>query len=335
MGIFARIKREVFIRPWLRQGYSRRLANSYYKKVCNDLKTDNGVSAADKKWAHEHKYFSDSIAKYDLKNAPDKYITDLDYMYLKPFNNSFTKWVRDLVTANKVLIDYREYLPRLYFNIIEREDKKVFLPIDTIERADGENYDDFIKLLDEKGELIIRPDRFSAYRSAYRIVRTGDNSYKLCEDEICRVRMGMHGDDYDRDYLLSEDYPEDLPEEADAAGVRWLAFGVRGRGLQGKRFDYYLLSDGLRIAVTLPWARIYGDPDEERAALESAFHLVRLCLAREFDGRRLEVSLNRVRCSWRLRSDGETIVEGEGVDGLLDELGTEDADVPMRYWISV
>lgn len=213
MGIFARIKREVFIRPWLRQGYSRRLANSYYKKVCNDLKTDNGVSAADKKWAHEHKYFSDSIAKYDLKNAPDKYITDLDYMYLKPFNNSFTKWVRDLVTANKVLIDYREYLPRLYFNIIERENKKVFLPIDTIERADGENYDDFIKLLDEKGELIIRPDRFSAYRSAYRIVRTGDNSYKLCEDEICRVRMGMYGDDYDRDYLLSEDYPEDLPEE--------------------------------------------------------------------------------------------------------------------------
>ncbi len=129
--------------------------------------------------------------------------------------------------------------------------------------------------------------------------------------------------------------PEDLPEEADAAGVRWLAFGVRGRGLQGKRFDYYLLSDGLRIAVTLPWARIYGDKDEERDALETAFHLVRLCLAREFDGRRLEVSLNRVRCSWRLTSNGETIVEGEGVDSLLDELGLEDADVPMQYWISV
>ncbi len=213
MGMFARIKREAFIRPWLRQGYSRRLANSYYKRVCKDLKTDNGVSAADKKWAHEHKYFSDSIAKYDLKGAPDKYITDLDYMYLKPFNNSFTKWVRDLVTTNKVLIDYREYLPRLYFNIIEREGKKVFLPIDTIERAYGENYDDFIKLLDEKGELIIRPDRFSAYRSAYRIVRTGDDRYKLYEDEICRVRMGMHGNDYDRDYLLSEELPEDLPEE--------------------------------------------------------------------------------------------------------------------------
>ena len=44
MGIFSRIKREFFIRPWLGQGYSRRLANSYYKKVCIDLENDNGVS---------------------------------------------------------------------------------------------------------------------------------------------------------------------------------------------------------------------------------------------------------------------------------------------------
>ena len=152
MGIIERVKREMFIRPWLRQGYSRRLANSYYRKTVKDLKTDNGVSKADKKWAHQHKYFSDSIAKYDLKNHPEtNYITDLDYMYLKPFNNSFTKWVRDLVTANKVLVDYREHLPKLYFNIIEREEKKIFLPIDTVSRAHGENYDDFIKLLEEKG----------------------------------------------------------------------------------------------------------------------------------------------------------------------------------------
>lgn len=212
MGIIERVKREMFIRPWLRQGYSRRLANSYYRKTVKDLKTDNGVSKADKKWAHQHKYFSDSIAKYDLKNHPEtNYITDLDYMYLKPFNNSFTKWVRDLVTANKVLVDYREHLPKLYFNIIEREEKKIFLPIDTVSRAYGENYDDFIKLLEEKGELIIRPDRFSAYRSAYRIVRVGQGEYKLLPDELSRARMELAGCQYDREYLVTE-LPEELPE---------------------------------------------------------------------------------------------------------------------------
>ena len=70
MGVISRIKRELFIRPWLKKGYSRRLANSYYKKALKDLETGNGVSKADKKWAHELGYMSESIAKYDLKNKP-------------------------------------------------------------------------------------------------------------------------------------------------------------------------------------------------------------------------------------------------------------------------
>ena len=68
MGVISRIRREAFIRPWLKKGYSRRLANLYYKKVRADLQEDNGVSAADKKWAHSLGYLSDSIEKYDLKN---------------------------------------------------------------------------------------------------------------------------------------------------------------------------------------------------------------------------------------------------------------------------
>lgn len=95
-GIVSRIKREVFIRPWLKQGYSRKLANAYYKKVQWDNKLDNGISMQDKKWAHDHKYLSTSIEKYDLKNNLDKYISDVDYLFLQPFNNSFTKWMKDL-----------------------------------------------------------------------------------------------------------------------------------------------------------------------------------------------------------------------------------------------
>ena len=212
MGVISRIRRALFIRPWLKKGYSRRLANSYYKKTLKDLQTDNGVSAADKKRAHERGYLSDSIAKYDLKNKPDsKYISDVDYLYLKPFNNSFTKWVGDLVTENRVLIGRREHLPVMYFNIIEREEKKLFLPIDTVGREFGENYDDFIRLLNERGELVIRPDRSSAQRCAYIIRRTGENRYELCEDKVCKTRMNIFGNDYDQAYLLSE-YPDELPE---------------------------------------------------------------------------------------------------------------------------
>lgn len=212
MGIVSRIKREVFIRPWLKQGYSRKLANAYYKKVQQDNLLDNGISMQDKKWAHDHKYLSTSIEKYDLKNNMGKYISDVDYLFLQPFNNSFVKWMHDLVTTNHVLVDYPEHLPKLYFNIIDREHKKIFLPIDTVNREFGENYDDFIRLLDERKQLVLRPASSSGERSSYIIKRVGENRYKLCADDIDKQRMSMFGYGYDKQMLLCEEYPEELPE---------------------------------------------------------------------------------------------------------------------------
>ena len=213
MRITSRIRRELFIRPWLKKGYSRRLANSYYKKVRRDLAEDNGVAAADKKLAHARGYLSGSIEKYGLKGSDGcKYISDIDYMYLKPFNNSFTKWVGDLVTENRVLINHREHLPKLYFNIIDREDKKLFLPIDTVGREYGENYGDFLKLLAERGQLALRPDRPSAHRCGYIIRCTGEDRYELLPDGISSVRMRIYGNVYDEACLVSE-LPAEPPED--------------------------------------------------------------------------------------------------------------------------
>lgn len=212
MGIVSRIKREIFIRPWLKQGYSRKLANAYYRKVRQDNLLDNGISMQDKKWAHDHKYLSTSIEKYDLKNNMGKYISDVDYLFLQPFNNSFVKWMHDLVTTNHVLVDYPEHLPKLYFNIIDREHKKIFLPIDTVNREFGENYDDFIRLLDERKQLVLRPASSSGERSSYIIKCVGENRYKLCADDIDKQRMSMFGYGYDKQMLLCEEYPEELPE---------------------------------------------------------------------------------------------------------------------------
>ena len=64
------------------------------------------------------------------------------------------------------------------------------------------------------------------------------------------------------------------PEE----GVRYLGLGLRGSGLQGGSLEYLLDAKNLRLAVSLPWDRGYGDPEEERASVENAFQLVNLCL---------------------------------------------------------
>lgn len=197
MGMTSRIKREIFIRLWIRRGYSRKLANAYYRKVLKDRLLDNGISPEEKEWAYNHKFLSESIEKYDLRHGLGKYISDVDYLWLQPFNNSFSKWMHDLVTTNHVLSGFSEQLPRLYFNIIDREHKKIFLPIDTVNREYGESYEDFLRLLNEKGELVLRPAASSDTRSAYIIRCIGEGRYKLCSDEIDMQRMRLF--DYDCD----------------------------------------------------------------------------------------------------------------------------------------
>ena len=101
-----------------------------------------------------------------------KYISDVDYLFLQPFNNSFVKWMHDLVTTNHVLIDFPEHLPELYFNIIDRENKKVFLPIDTVERKYGENIRELtreketlaakMRIHDEFGQALLAAHRLTA-----------------------------------------------------------------------------------------------------------------------------------------------------------------------------
>lgn len=133
--------------------------------------------------------------------------------------------------------------------------------------------------------------------------------------------------------------PGMLPEEASqvqgTAGIRWFAFGMQGHGLQSKHFDYFLLSDSLRLSLSIPYARIYGNRDTEREQLESAFALARLCLARPIKEERLDVILDQDRCNWRVALGDDVFAEGNEIMSLLGELSKDDGDVPARYWINV
>ena len=90
------------------------------------------------------------------------------------------------------------------------------------------------------------------------------------------------------------------PEE----GVRYLGLGLRGSGLQGGSLEYLLDAKNLRLAVSLPWDRGYGDPEEERASVS-------------------------------FTKKGEILKAGGSVDGLLEALQTSDEDVDPRYWLPV
>ena len=54
-------------------------------------------------------------------------------MYLKPFNNTMKKWLDDIITTRRILLNQREHLRDVYFSIIRREGSFLVL------RTDGED----------------------------------------------------------------------------------------------------------------------------------------------------------------------------------------------------
>ena len=170
--------KRAFMRSWMRCGYSKKLAKAYAKALSlSRLSKDR----AD--WSPDGRYLLSSIEKYgsDYKS----YISDLDYMFLYPLNNSFSKWLRDLVTVNKILVNYRSRLPKLWLSVIEREHSNIYLPIDTENgQADKVGFERFAEHFDEHPRLALRPTYNHSYRKSYIIERVGEDRYTLCYEYL-------------------------------------------------------------------------------------------------------------------------------------------------------
>ena len=180
MNIKERIKKEKMAIPLMLKGYSRTMAGNWFAKTQSDLrryKNEFGTDAI-KHW-HKKGYLCESIRRYNLIDTGETdYITDFQYLYLSPFNNSFGKWLEDILTTKRVLLPFAEHFREVYFSIIRREGKPLILRVDHEDRR--YTVDDVMELLREKGELELRPAFWNSNRKRYLLTLDGEE--KLLSD---------------------------------------------------------------------------------------------------------------------------------------------------------
>lgn len=169
MRISARIKREIGMRPVVRAGYSRRMASAWYRKTKADYRTYAQIyDKSMLKEAHSRGYLAKSIEKYNLSENKDcKYITDFDYIFLSPFNNSFSKWFDDTLTTGRILKRYNALNREVYFSIISRNQKKLIFRVDQEDRE--YRAEDILALLKEKKILSLRPSFWTSKKPVYKL----------------------------------------------------------------------------------------------------------------------------------------------------------------------
>ncbi len=123
-----------------------------------------------------------------------------------------------------------------------------------------------------------------------------------------------------------------------AQRARYAGYGVVGHGVQSREVVYVVKTGHLQFALSLPWSRLYGDPEEEQAALRTALDLAETCLAYATDEARgeedsLSVILTSQACYWSWNIDGLTH-DGETLEGLVQRL--EQTLAPNKTaWVQV
>ena len=99
----ARFDKETAVGKLLLKGYNRSTAAKWYRAVNRDnrvWKYKYPQSVLDQ--IHARGYLARNIERLGLlDNASCERITDLDYLFLRPMNNNFSKWIEDINTMNR------------------------------------------------------------------------------------------------------------------------------------------------------------------------------------------------------------------------------------------
>ena len=167
MNVKERLKKERVVVPLMMKGYSRSMASSWYGKMQYDMKVNKNEFGSDAlNYWHKKGYLGSSIKRYNLIDNPKTdYITDFEYLYLTPFNNSFGKWLEDMLTTQRVLKSGEAHFRQIYFSIIQREKQQLILRVGHEDRR--YSTDDVLDLLREKGALELRPAFWNSDRKRH------------------------------------------------------------------------------------------------------------------------------------------------------------------------
>lgn len=162
--LIERLRREIMMRNYIHQGYTRRIASKWCKRLIKDneiYKEGKLFSKEEREKIHDKGFLCSTFEKYDIEpGEEDSYVSDFEYLYLKPFNNSFSKWLTERTFADKIFIEYKDVQRKIFFTIFSRDGGKIILPYGGAERE--YSIEDIRMFLKEYGAALLLPTRFAS-----------------------------------------------------------------------------------------------------------------------------------------------------------------------------
>ena len=152
-----RFKRRVLDTLALRsvsKGFTGGEARRWVREVYRHKTRDYGYTRKETNWAIRHGFMPEQVAALGItdENVSD-YISAREYSYLRPLNGTYSKWITDKVTINTIFKPFRQYMPKVYFQISKRFGETVVIPLEDGRFEAG--FEDIFELIREKGEVTL------------------------------------------------------------------------------------------------------------------------------------------------------------------------------------
>lgn len=210
-----RLKREISMLPVIKAGFSRKMASIWYKKTRRDKRQYKDIYGNSFiKEVHKQGFLCETLERYNWKTSDlDKHISNFDYIYLEPFNNSFSKWLQDIITTNRILREYEPHLRKVFYSIVQRNGKKLILNTENENREYSVN--DIINTLMEERVLQLRPAFWLSNGARYKLEIKNSNLYIEEKKSTLMDLKTMITELEDINYIVSEYF--DIKYEAEGA----------------------------------------------------------------------------------------------------------------------
>ena len=164
--------------PLRKRGFSEYMAHEWRNSLTHDILEKNEIPLRKKIWAWKHGFFSYRLEQYGLTEENYmNFLSDRDYMWLHPINNSYKKWIDDKYTMRAMLDSYKEYLPEYYYHIIKRNGATVYVKLQDCPDQYGNSFQDILALLKEKRVLALKPASGTHGEGFFKLSSDGEHYY--------------------------------------------------------------------------------------------------------------------------------------------------------------
>ena len=138
------------------RGFTGGEARRWVREVYRHKTRDYGYSRKETSWAIKHGFMPEQVDKLGIDESNYKdYISAKDYAYLRPLNGGYSKWITDKVTIHTIFKPFRQYMPKLYYQISKRYDEVMIIPL--YDSKAGDTFEDVLSLIRELKVVTVAP----------------------------------------------------------------------------------------------------------------------------------------------------------------------------------